>query len=593
MDVPTDRSRVSRRLLLAGAGGALTGSAGCLRRLGNLSERPDREQLTVTITALPIDSDPFALEIAAELAAGLEAVGIDYRLSPTDAETLYQEVLLGHNFDIYVGQLPYGRRPNPDTLYPLFHSRFSVELGWQNPFGFTDLDCDDLLETQRTTEGDSRRAAITDLQTLLGRTQPFVPLVLPEETTGVRTTRFRGWETAVDRLPHGLLKLVSATAEETRLRVASTDSRITTNRNPISATHHTGRSLVQLLYDPLVLVDDGERLPWLASDLSWDDEPLQVDIELREGLQWHDGEPLTAADVAFTYRFLADTSLGSASEPIPAPQFRGESTLVSTVDTDDERHLSIRFEETTQPVARQALTVPILPAHVWETYTNTVSVAGIEIDGSTTEALVSNNQEPVGSGPLQFSEAEDGTEAVFERFEDHFLTTTDDDRLSAFHGGPPFDELLVQSAASHGTAVELLVNDGTDAALSPISPDSVDQIREADSVTAYPRRSHAIYHLGFNTRRTHLSNPNLRQLIARLVDKATLAETVFGGFGQPVASPLAETDWLAAELEWSDDTDPAVPFFGTDGELDAEAAREAFREAGFRYNEDGELMVSS
>lgn len=588
-----DPLSLTRRALLAGSGAALTASAGCLGRVGTLSDRPDREQLTVDIKTLPADSDPFAMQIASHLTTGLEAVGIDYRLTPTVPEALAEQLLLSHEFDIYIARLPYASRPNPDALYPLFHSRFSTELGWQNPFGFTDLDCDDLLETQRTATGESRQTAVDKLQTLLARTQPCTPLVLPEEPTGVRTDRFSGWESAVDRLPHGLLELQSADATSSTLRAATTDSRITTNWNPISATHHTEQSLLGLLYDPLAVDTDDRQLPWLATELTWDESPLQVTVELREGLTWHDGEPLTASDVAFSYRFLADTARGSAPNPIPAPRFRGESTLVEDVHVSGDREVTIEFADTTRPVAEQALTVLILPAHIWQHHTDTASVAGIEIDGATTEALVIANEEPVGSGPLQFSSATANSEVVFSRFDDHFLTTTDDDRLLRFAGGPAFEQLVVKTVAAHGGVVELLATGEADITLSPISPTAAARIDTNPALALQTHRSHAIYHLGFNSRREPLSNPNVRRLVARLVDKAFLADEVFEGFGHPVASLLADTDWLTSDLEWTAEKDPVVPFFGTDGELDAEAARAAFQEAGFRYNEDGELLVQS
>lgn len=592
MDVPETQSVLSRRTALAGATAVLTGTAGCLQRLRNVAGRSRQQQLTIEISIPPGDYDPFAAPIARHLIDGLEAVGIDYRLTPMPRDELYRRVLLTHEFDVYISRLPYTRRPDPDVLYPLFHSRFRGEGGWQNPFGFTNLDCDELLDTQRRTDGDRRREAVETLQELLARTQPFVPLVLPELLTGARTDRFRGWERAVDRMPYGLLDLDRQDAPNRELRLSSTDVRITENRNPISATHSHDGSLIELLYDPLAARRGDEIVPWLASEIQWDDADglLQAEITLREGLTWHDTEPLTAEDVVFTYEFLTDTSRGEATNPVPAPRFRGPVTLVSNANAQGSRTVRLTFGDTSRTVATQTLTIPIFPRHIWQEQTETVSLAGIEIDSSTTEALVWDNPEPVGSGPIQFEEADAGRTITMSRFEDHFLTRLDQPLSEPSLQAPAFDILSVDTALSGTGVVESLAAGDIDATLSPVDPERIERIREEPSLSLYATRSYGSYHLGFNNRTEPFSDPNFRRTLARLFDKKALAANVFGGYGEPIASPLAGTDWLAEALEWSD-TDPAVPFLGTEGVVDAETAREAFREAGYQYNTDGELVV--
>lgn len=587
MEQPS-RSTTRRGLLAVGAAG-VAGLSGCIRRVRNLSGRQETDQPTLQIKMLPSDTDPFASWIASHLAAGLEAAGIDARPVPTAPEALSQEVLLGRDFDMYIGQLPFGPQPDPDVFYPLLHSRFNTEIGWQNPFGFGDLDADELLERQRAT-GSDRAEAVSELQSRIAAAQPLTPIYLPDVITGVRNDRFSGWQAAVSELPYGLIR-VEPLEDTQQLRLISTDSRLTTNWNPISAVHRTNLSVLDLLYEPLV-VDTGERrLPWLAADTEWDDDAATLSVSLRPDLSWHDGEPLTAADVAFSYELLYDTSLGTAVQPIPAPRFRGTSTLVDDVVVETDRRLRIECTETSQSVAAQTLTVPVLPAHIWEEYTDTVSVAGIEIDTDTTEALITDNADPVGSGPFAFSETDPGEAVVFSRFDDHFLDSTDDDRLADFHGGPSVDELVVDAGFSHSGTVELLATGDADATLSPIAPQAVDQLADESAITTHTHRSYGMYHLGFNTRNSPLSNPNFRRLVARLIDKMFLADNVFEGFGEPVASPLATTDWVADDLRWDGSKDPVVPFFGENGEVDAEAAREAFVEAGFRYDADGELRV--
>ncbi|WP_253736758.1 ABC transporter substrate-binding protein [Halohasta salina] len=646
----SDRSvPISRRGLLAGAAASGTATAGCLGRIRETLGGSGTTQVSLDIKTLPVDSDPFAVPIARALIDNLEAVGIDASLQVMDVTQLSEQVLLNHDFDIYVGQFPYARPPDPDALYPMFRSTFATELGWQNPFGFANLRCDDLLDAQRTAAAETREEPVAELQAFLARTQPMTPVVAPEVVTGVRTDRFTNWDPD-DREaagggpvhPHNLLQLEGVDGAPRTLRLATVDDRLTTNRNPISAVYQQQESLLDLVYDSLALDTGTEYVPWLARDVSWSDDPPTVDIELREGLVWHDGRRLSAYDVGFTYEFLRDTSLGGAIRAIPTERFRGRISLVEDVTVESAHELSLTLSDTSRAVARRALTVPILPAHVWRDRTAIERPPGRA--GGTTAALTSNNSSAIGSGPLRFESA-GGGEVVFSRFEPHFLwrsatTPTDapngtasrngtdpstDTDLStnttvtqptdaaptapngtsrstgeafapppeAYGGLPPFDTVVVQTVSSDASAAELVAAGDADATATKLSGDAVAQLDDSQAVEPVSYRSNAFYHLGFNTRRQPLRNPNVRRLVARLVDKSRLAGEVFGGNGQPIASPLAATDWLADDLVWDDETDadPEVPFLGTDGELAVETARERFRDIGYEYNADDQLIT--
>jgi peptide/nickel transport system substrate-binding protein len=98
-----------------------------------------------------------------------------------------------------------------------------------------------------------------------------------------------------------------------------------------------------------------------------------------------------------------------------------------------------------------------------------------------------------------------------------------------------------------------------------------------------------MYHVGFNARKTPFSNVRFRRAVAQLLDKSFLVEDVFDGYAEPAASPLARHDSLVEDLQWSG-TDPELPFPGTNGSLDVAAAKATFRDAGFRYTNDGKLL---
>lgn len=589
---------------------------------------------------LPAEIDPFGVRIANYLRANLEAVGIDTTLTLANARNLRDAVLLRHDFDIYIGQLPYAHPPDPDVLYPLFRSTFDTEIGWQNPFGFTHLGCDELLDRQRAATGEMRETAVDNLQRLLARTQPASPLVAPDLLTGVRTDSFEAesWDRKAPTRPHNLLKLSPTDDEPGTLRLAIVDDDISANRNPISARYRPEDSLVELLYDSIAIHDGDRYIPWAASEYDWDDSENrpEVTVRLRDGLRWHDGRTLSAYDVAFSYELLRDTALGSAVRPIPSERFRGRVSLLDDIQVENAHTLRLSFAETSRTLAERALTVPIVPAHIWRSRAQTIS--STDRVGQTTVALQTPNPTAIGSGPIQF-EATDDDVVEFSLFDDHFLwrslesrpadrneaslddtagkeidaetnttetppATTDPtadsldsdgqyERPPEGYGEPPFERLVAEIVTSDNVAIELLTADEVDATVARLRPSITDPIESDDNLQLIEHRSNAFYHLGFNTRRQPLQNPNIRRLIARLVDKPTLVEEYFDGHGVAVTSLLAETEWVADGLQWPDTTgvDPEVPFLGTDGKLDVEQARERFRIIGYEYTDSNELIT--
>jgi peptide/nickel transport system substrate-binding protein len=624
--------QISRRTALAGIGlGAL--SAGCLGRTRNIVGREGSSQLTLWIDTAPADKDPNAIRIARHLAENLSAVGIDARINTLRRTDLWRKVLINQNFDVYVGQFLEPRPFDPDAMYAFTHSRFVAEAGRQNPFGFTDINgVDERLERQRRAEGDARTDVVADLQRELCELQPFSVVAFPDPLTAVREERFEGWTDDRPLSVGALLALERAgatgddgDASETdsiadggetggsgdALRLVTTDTHITENWNPIAAEYRRQGTFTSLLYDPLVLMDGDEVVPWLCSTWERSDDGV-LRLGIRDA-RWHDGEPVTAGDVAFTYRFLRDTSMGGLETAVPTPRFRGRSSVVRSATVVDDATVELAVGDVSDAVAVRALQVPILPKHVWAERTGAATIAGLEVDVETTEAVVSNNEEPVGSGPIRFVEASAEESVVFERNPDHFLvrsagddgsgtdssgSETDGDGPRAgipdrFHGKPAFDRLEVTVLSSDIAAVQAVGDGLADATVSNLGPDAVPRIgREADArlVTG---RSGGFYHVGYNVRRAPLSNPRFRAVLASLIDKETLVDDAFDGYAEPAASPLAGSpEWVPADLEWGDSgPDPVYPFVGDGGSLDAEAARERLREAGYRFDDEGQFLA--
>ncbi len=153
-----------------------------------------------------------------------------------------------------------------------------------------------------------------------------------------------------------------------------------TSVSPFGARTAADRALVALVFSGLVRLGPGETfVPDLAERWTVDDAGATYTFTLRDDARWHDGEPVTSADVAFTIAALQDPDYDGPG----ATSWRGV-----TVTTPDDR--TVRFQ-LADPIGGFLVlaTQPIAPAHLLE---------GIPPADLPTNPF---GQRPIGSGPYR------------------------------------------------------------------------------------------------------------------------------------------------------------------------------------------------
>lgn len=147
-------------------------------------------------------------------------------------------------------------------------------------------------------------------------------------------------------------------------------------------TFELGYALMTLVYDTLLWRDaEGVPKPWLARSVEPTADARRVTVRLVEGAQWHDGAPVTSADVAFTFSHVASR---------PHPRFSGQVSMVDRVETLDATTAVFHLREPTPGFLDQPLAdLPILPRHLWQ---------GLARSKLAPDGL------PVGSGPYRLVE---------------------------------------------------------------------------------------------------------------------------------------------------------------------------------------------
>lgn len=199
-----------------------------------------------------------------------------------------------------------------------------------------------------------------------------------------------------------------------------------TNANPLYATSPVDASISKLLFAGLFTYDQENNLKGdLAAGISLDARGTTYTVKLKPGLRWHDGRPLTAADVAFTYQVIQNPD---AQSPL-----RTSWQGIVVKATDDR---TVTFTLPGQLTAfPYSLTNGIVPKHLLEGK----SMASLR-------TLPFNTSKPVGAGPFKF-EALEVTGGAADRREEQIALVP----FTAYNGGTPqLDRFVIHSYRDEG-----------------------------------------------------------------------------------------------------------------------------------------------
>lgn len=603
-----------RSVLAAGAAGLSLSMSGCIDSVRSVVTGTTDDQLSLSIATVPQDDNREIVQIARHIESNLQAVGIDADIEMRSRTDFLEMVLIEQDYDMYVGLHPADF--DPDFLFEALHSTYASEAGWQNPFGYATGEnfFDELLEDQRRANDEERQEILTELLEMFVSEKPFEPICRPHEFRIGRGDRFDGWHDGHFATQRGYLGLEPTDSnDDNELEVLITDSRPTQNINPLMAENRERETIIELLYDSLgtVIVEDDEdgedgvdtddhvveyRVePWLA-EWEWETDEDGTNIAhvtLREDVTFHNlesddvGEPLTAEDVEFTYQLLENTTLGQGNTS-PAPRYQGHVSAVDVngIEIENDYELRIPFH-TSQTVGERALTVPILPKHIWledELDERIESSDDFSAPQGEWGLVTSGAIEPVGSGPYQFADQSDQSSLTLERFDNHFSVGSDEEDLLE----PIVEEITFTADTGSASSIDRIESGGADFTGTMLEAYAIDDVPDDDNIEAMPASSWTFYHLGFNTGSAPCHNPQFRRAVAQLIDKAYLTEEVFYDYADPIAVPVTD-EWVPEEYEWNGE-DPVTPFAGTDGDVNVEGALSAFESIGYRYDAEEEIL---
>ena len=277
-------------------------------------------------------------------------------------------------------------------------------------------------------------------------------------------------------------------------------------------------------------VEDADFTPQLAQRWEWQD-PLTLTFHLDPRARWHDGERVTASDVAFTFESYTDSSLHSRIRPLlrEIASVRAHDSL--TVVFQFRSHYAEMFYDAVYHMR-------ILPAHV------------LRLVPRSGWHDAPFGRQPVGSGPYRFVSWKAGESVELAADSTFFLGRPHLRRL-IWRFTPNLQVAVTQVIAGEADAIEVL---------GP--PDNIQRARGSAGLTTYAYPGAVYGYVAFNLRANGDStvphpvfgNRLTRQAIVMALDRKAMLTNVWGDLAEVPPGPVPRMWWI-----W-DEAPPAVPY---------------------------------
>jgi peptide/nickel transport system substrate-binding protein len=312
---------------------------------------------------------------------------------------------------------------------------------------------------------------------------------------------------------------------------------------------HTLRVTHQLFETLVTTPDDSTNVvPGVAE--SWQVAPdgLAWTFKLRRGVRFHDGTPLDAAAVKFTFDRVIDPAHPHAKS--------GKWSFVAGYLA------SVKSVEVVDP-----LTVRLTLKYPTSSLLALLALPNCAIVSPTafTKAPADFNAQPVGSGRYRFEKWEPGTRLVLRRNDDYW----------GLKGKPAV--LVYRGIAEPNTRVTELLTGGVDLIL-PIPPDFVGRLEKNPQISVHKKTGLTVWYVGFNVDKKPFTDRRVRQALNHAVNKDAIIRDILKGTGLPAKGPLLPGTWAY---------EPEVKGYA----YDPAAAKRLLADAGYPNGFDVEFWV--
>ncbi|MBI2048666.1 MAG: hypothetical protein HYT30_01940 [Parcubacteria group bacterium] len=316
--------------------------------------------------------------------------------------------------------------------------------------------------------------------------------------------------------------------------------------NPLLAQSDPDRDVSALVYSGLMrATPDNRFIKDLAADMQISEDGTTYTFVIRDDAYFHDGTPVTAADVAFT--------IAMAQQPdIKSPR-RADWEGVSVEDVD-EKTVRITLPHPYAPFLENA-TLGILPKHLWQ---------NVPIEEFPFHEL---NTHPIGSGPFMFKKASVNSSGAPERY-----------TLAAypqFTLGRPYLDTIVFNFYPNEDEVFAALARGKIESIAGIAPTAVDRLGEGVHIVRAPLPR--IFGVFFNQGKSNaLMDTSVRKALSLALDREKIIDDNLHGYGVAVTEPVLPDTFSPQEASTTAPIASGI-----------EAANALLDVAGWKAGEDG------
>jgi peptide/nickel transport system substrate-binding protein len=279
--------------------------------------------------------------------------------------------------------------------------------------------------------------------------------------------------------------------------------------NPITATDAYESTINGgNIYETLVKRDNVtlQVVPLLADSWEISEDKLVYTFFIKRGIKWHDGVPLTAHDVVFSYQKIMDPKVDS-------PHLRSYYKDIKNVEAVDDHTVRFAYAKPYFLALEFCGGIPIVPKHIFENGDFNTDPAG---------------RSPVGTGPYKFVEWKTGSQIVLVRNEDYWGKR------------PHIRRIVFKIINDPSVAFQVLKREELDlAGLTPIQWSRQTQseaFQENFDKLSYFTPNYS--YIGWNMTKPYFSDRQVRTALTYLVNRELILKEILYGLGEVVSNPF-------------------------------------------------------
>ncbi|MCF6461830.1 ABC transporter substrate-binding protein [Clostridium sp. Cult1] len=301
--------------------------------------------------------------------------------------------------------------------------------------------------------------------------------------------------------------------------------------NPLISENLSYYYFSKLIFEGLFELDQNFDIKnQLAEDYIIRDDGT-ISIKLKENVLWHDGEKLTAEDVAFTINTIKyannDSTYKKMWDAAMGNYYSSNINRIIDVYVIDDYNLDIKFDINFSN-SLETLIFPIIPKHRF--------VVDIENKNSYIKALMEDDYTPIGTGPYRFSNYDKYKSIRLEYFQDYREGRPYIDKII---GKILEDDELALTAFEAGQ-IDLTIALGVD----------WEKFDQNNRVRILEFVSQNYDFLGFNFSKSIFNNEQghkLRKAMAYGIDRQAIIQKVFLGHATQTDLPIHPNSWLISD----------------------------------------------